>query len=260
MAKRRCAAPSDLEWSSARPGRFVQGDGEWLVSLAGPCIRGCPGVTFIARKTGGRWTTLGGDEQLVTESCVTVRGLADGLDRVACAGAAGPHQGSMAVFVDVRRYAKDASDDQLLYKEHGGECFFAEPPAKAEFDGDELSDLSPGDAGSDTALTVRLTVRRAECDRTVEDPEARATVRGEHVLRFVKRGNAVVPDARHRGAAWSGTGGGRGADRLRGSAGVKSVMMDPQRGDAMTDDFRTQLASKTDDELLEMLRDRESGD
>ncbi|MET0554479.1 MAG: hypothetical protein ABW221_15650 [Vicinamibacteria bacterium] len=28
----------------------------------------------------------------------------------------------------------------------------------------------------------------------------------------------------------------------------------------MTDDFRTQLASKTDEELLEMLRDRESGD
>ena len=28
----------------------------------------------------------------------------------------------------------------------------------------------------------------------------------------------------------------------------------------MTDDFRTQLASKTDDELLEMLRDRESGE
>ena len=195
VAKRRCAAPSDLEWSSARPGRFVQGDGEWLVSLAGPCIRGCPGVTFIARRTGGRWTTVGGDEQLVTESCVTVRGFADGLDRVACAGAAGPHQGSMAVFVDVRRYAEDASDDRLLYKEHGGECFFAEPPATAEFDDDELSALSPGDAGSDTALTVRLTVRRAECDRSVENPEARATVRGEHVLRFVKRGNEVVPDA-----------------------------------------------------------------
>src|SRR5688572_20832176 len=32
------------------------------------------------------------------------------------------------------------------------------------------------------------------------------------------------------------------------------------RGDAMTDELRTQLESKSDDELIEMLRDRESGD
>ena len=193
-AKQRCAPPSDLVWSTARSGRFVAGDGEWLVSLAGPCIGGCPGVTYVARKTGGRWTQLASDERLVTGACVTVRGLTDGWDRVACLGSAGPHQGFMAEWLDLRSYAKDAQERQLLFKEHGGECFLAEPPAKAEYDGDELSSLRPGEEGSDTALTVRLTVRRAGCDRTVDDPGARATVRGEHVLRFVRRGTDVVQD------------------------------------------------------------------
>lgn len=194
LSKQRCAAPSDLVWSSARTGRFVEGPGEWLVSLGGPCIGGCPGVTFVARKAAGRWTKLAADENLVTDGCVTVHGLADGWDRVACLGAAGPNQGFMAEWLELRTYADDLPARQLLYKEHGGECFLAEPPAKAEYDGDDLSDLSAGAAGSDVALTIRLTVRRAACDRTVEDPEKRATVRGEHVLRFVKRGNDVVLD------------------------------------------------------------------
>jgi hypothetical protein len=200
VAKERCAPPSDLVWSTARPGRFVQGDGEWLVSLAGPCIGGCPGVTFVARKQGGRWVQVPGDadeptdERLVTDACVTVHGLADGWDRIACHVSAGPHQGFMAEILELRTYAKGVPERQLLFKEHGGECSLPGPSAKAEYDGDELSDLTGSQAGSDVALTVRLTVRRAQCVPGADDDDARATVRGQHVLRFVRRGNDVVQD------------------------------------------------------------------
>jgi hypothetical protein len=194
VAKQKCTAPSELEWSSARRGRFVERDGEWLVSLASPCIGGCSGVTFVARRAAGGWTKLYQEEGLVSDGCVPVRGLADGYERVACVGSAGPHMGGMAEWLAVDGYADEGSRVQVLYKDQGAECLFAEPPAKAEYDGDDLSDLTAGEAGSDVAFTIRLTVRRAECDQTVEDPESLATVRGEHVLRFVKRGNAVVPD------------------------------------------------------------------
>jgi hypothetical protein len=179
----------------------VKGDGEWLVSLAGPCIGGCPGVTFVARQQGGRWVQVaadpGGpiDERLVTDACVTVRGLADGWDRIACRVSAGPHQGFMTELLELRAYAKDVPERQLLFKEHGGECTLGDPAARVEYDGDVLSGLSAGEAGSDTALTVTLTVRRARCAPGVEDPEAQATVRATHVLRFVRRGNDVVLDA-----------------------------------------------------------------
>lgn len=194
VAKRKCAAPSELEWSSARRGRFVERDGEWLVSLASPCIRGCSGVTFVARRAAGTWTKLYQEEGLVSGDCVSVRGLADGFERVACVASAGPHMGGMAEWLVVDGYADEGSSVQVLYKDQGAECLFAEPPAKAEYDGDDLSDLTAGEAASDVAFTIRLTVRRAECDQTVEDPESLATVRGEHVLRFLKRGSAVVPD------------------------------------------------------------------
>ena len=71
VAKRKCGAPSELEWSSARRGRFVERDGEWLVSLASPCIGGCSGLTFVARRTAGRWTKLYQDEGLVTDGSRT---------------------------------------------------------------------------------------------------------------------------------------------------------------------------------------------
>jgi hypothetical protein len=199
VAKRKCGAPSELEWSSARRGRFVERDGEWLVSLAAPCIGGCTGVTIVARKQAGQWTKLLLEDGLVTGSCLTIHGFADGWDRIACQEAAGPHFGAMAEWVDLRGYANEGSSAQILYKDHGGECFLAEPPAKAEYDGDDLSDLTAGEAGSDVAFTIRLAVLRAECDQTVEDPQDLETVGGEYVLRFVKRGNAVVPDEPTRG-------------------------------------------------------------
>lgn len=197
-AKQRCAPPSDLVWSTARPGRFVAGDGEWLVSLAGPCIGGCPGVTFVARQQAGRWVRVFDepDERLVTDACVTVRGLADGWDRVACLVGAGPNQGFMTELLELRAWAKGVPERQLLFKEHGGECTLGDPSARVEYDGDELSHLAAGAAGTDTALTVRLTVKRARCAASRDDdPEKRATVRGTHTLRFVRRGNDVVQDA-----------------------------------------------------------------
>ncbi len=201
VAKQRCAAPSELEWSSARRGRFVERDGEWLVSHAAPCIGGCSGLTFVARRAAGTWTKLYQEEGLVSHQCVSVRGLADGFERVACVGSAGPHMGGMAEWLAVDGYADEGSRVQVLYKDQGAECLFVEPPAKAEYDGDDLSDLQAGAAGSDAAFTIRLTVRRAECDQTVEDPERLAIVRAEHVLRFVRRGNAVVPDDATRALA-----------------------------------------------------------
>ncbi|MET0554480.1 MAG: hypothetical protein ABW221_15655 [Vicinamibacteria bacterium] len=200
VARQRCAPPSDLVWSTARPGRFVKGDGEWLVSLAGPCIGGCPGVTFVARRQGDGWVQVAADpdgpidERLVTDDCVTVRGLADGWDRVACRVAAGPHQGFMTELVELRTYAKGVPERQLLFKEHGGECTLGDPSARVEYDGDVLSRLSAGPPGSNVALTVQLTVKRARCTPGAEDPEKQATVRSTHVLRFVKRGNDVVQD------------------------------------------------------------------
>lgn len=194
VPNRKCGAPSELAWSSARRGRFVEGDGEWLVSLAAPCIGGCTGVTAVARKQSGRWTKLLLEDGLVTDGCLTVSGLADGWDRIACQESAGPHFGAMAEWVVLNGYADGGASTQLLFKDHGGECWLADPPAKAEYDGDHLSELVPGDEGSDVAFTIRLTVRRAECDRTADDPEDLVTVRGEYTLRFVKRGNTVVPD------------------------------------------------------------------
>lgn len=196
-AKQRCAPPSDLVWSSARPGRFVAGDGEWLVSLAGPCIGGCPGVTFVARKQSGRWVRVFDepDERLVTDECVTVRGLADGWDRVACLVGAGPNQGFMTDLLELRAWAKGVSERQLLFKEHGGECTLGDPSKRVEYDGDELSRLAPGPADTDTALTVQLSVTRARCAASLDDdPGKRATVRSTHTLRFVRRGNDVVQD------------------------------------------------------------------
>jgi len=194
VAKRKCGAPSELEWSSARRGRFVERDGEWLVSLASPCIGGCSGLTFVARRTAGRWTKLYQDEGLVTDGCVTVR-LADGRDRVACMGSAGPHMGFMTEWLELSGFYEGAPQRRLLMRDLGGECWLPERAEKAEYVGDSLDDLSGGEAASETAVTVRLTVSRADCDPAVEDPGKTAVTKGTFTLRFVKRGNDVAPDA-----------------------------------------------------------------
>jgi hypothetical protein len=193
VAKQKCAAPSELEWSSARRGRFVEREGEWLVSLASPCMGGCSGVTFVARRTGGRWTKLYQDAGLVTDGCVTVR-LADGRDRVACTSSAGPHQGFMTEWLELSGFYEDAPQRYLLMRDMGGECWLPEGAEPAEYVGDSLDALAGGGPASDTALTVRLTVRRAVCDPAVEFPEKTAETQGTFTLRFVKRGNDVVPD------------------------------------------------------------------
>jgi hypothetical protein len=193
VAKQKCGAPSELEWACARRGRFVERDGEWLVSLASPCIGGCSGVTFVARRTAGRWTRLYQDGGLVTDDCVTVR-LADGRDRVACTGATGPHQGFMTEWLELSAFYEGAPRRYLLTRDMGGECWLPENGEKAEYVGDSLGALAGGTAASETALTVPLTVRRAGCDRAVEYPQKTAVTQGTFTLRFVKRGNDVVPD------------------------------------------------------------------
>jgi hypothetical protein len=193
VATRKCGKASELEWSSARRGRFVEGDGEWLVSLASPCLGGCSGLTFVARRAAGGWTKLYQDEGLVTDGCVTVR-LADGRDRVACISAAGPHQGFMTEWLGLSAFAEGAPQRYLLMRDMGGECWLPEGAEKAEYVDDSLGDLAGAAATSETALTVRLTVRRAFCDPAVEHPEKTALTKGIFTLRFVKRGNDVVPD------------------------------------------------------------------
>lgn len=193
VAAQRCSAPSELTWSSLHTGNFVEGEGEWLVSLAGPCIGGCPGVSFVARKTAQGWRRLHEDADLVTDECAVVR-LADGRDRVACLGAAGPNQGFMTQWLVLREYGGKGAVTQLLHKESGGECSLAATP-DAEYDGDELSGLAAGRGGSDALLTVKLTVRRAPCTAGDDSPEAQASIRGTHVLRFVQRGGELVPEA-----------------------------------------------------------------
>lgn len=193
-AMQRCAAPSELTWSSARQGKFVQGEGEWLVSLAGPCIGGCPGVTFVARNMPDGWSKLHEDADLVTDECAVVR-LADGRDHVACLGGAGPHQGYMTQWLELRGYGANSATRQLLRKENGGECTLGTAAASNEYDGDELTKLAAGNPGTGAALTVQLIVRRVACTPGDEDHDAKATIRSKHELRFVQRGADLVPDA-----------------------------------------------------------------
>lgn len=194
VAERTCAAPSSNRWTAVRPGRFAEGDGEWLVSLEEPCLGHCRGTTFAARRTTDGWRSVGREDDVVSDECLTLRGP-DGWDRVACLETEGPKQGFLAHSLRVLSLRPGVPSRTLLEKDHGGECWLAEPPEKAEFDDDGLSDLAPGEPGSDTVLTLRLAVVRGECDREVEDPQETATVRGTHTLRFVRSGDDVVPDA-----------------------------------------------------------------
>lgn len=186
---------SELRWSSARRGRFVADDGEWLVSLQSGCLHGCRGTTAILKRAGQGWQVLHEDETLVTDDCAVLR-APDGFDRVACLVGGGPLQGFMTEALLVSSFVAGRSRGQrLLDKEHGAECYLARSPTPAEHDLDRLSMLTaPRDAGRG-ALTVRLQVRRLGCEVETDDPDALAQVKAEHVLRFVWRGEVLAPDA-----------------------------------------------------------------
>ena len=118
---------------------------------------------FVLKKQGGRWERLQGVEADVGSECVQIRGMADGFDRLACLGFAGPNQGYMSEAVEVLAFAQgQVKSQRLLGRDHGGECDAAFPPKKAEYVGDSLSNLSAADPASETAFTIMLEVRRLE--------------------------------------------------------------------------------------------------
>lgn len=183
---------SELRWASARRGRFVAAEGEWLVSLQGGCEQGCRGSTAILQREGQGWQVLHQEDTLVTDECVVLR-APDGFDHVACLAGSGPFQGFMIDALEVSAFATGRSQ-RLLYKEHGGECYLAQPPTPAEHDRDRLSGLSTSDSTSGAALSVRLQVRRLGCEVQTDDVDSLAQVRAEHVLSFVWRGQELAPD------------------------------------------------------------------
>lgn len=191
-ADRTCGKPWENHWTSVRSGRFFQGDGEWLVSLEQFCLGRCRGTTFAAVRASDGWRQIARQDDLVTDDCLTLKGD-DGWDRVACLTTEGPRQGSEAHALRIVSFRSSTPSLTLMEKVHGHECELAEPPEKAEFDADRLYDLTAGEAGSDTVLTVQLTVQRAQCDRDTDVPDAQDL--GTHLLRFVRSGGNVVPDA-----------------------------------------------------------------
>lgn len=200
---------TELRWSAALQGRWRERDQEWLVSLSGMCISGCPKMSYVLTRKDGRWVKEAESEGGISGGCIRIQGFTDGLDRAACTDVAGPNQGFMMEWLDVQSFAKDAESAlQLAYTEQGGECFFAQPPETAEYRDDHIFDLTPGDPKSEIAFTAVLELRRLEkCDSTIEDPEKRATVKARHKLKFLRRGNAVVADTATKAildqAGWS---------------------------------------------------------
>ena len=185
---------SELRWSSARRGRFVAADGEWLVSLQSGCLHGCRGTTYALKRVGGGWQVLHEDEILVTDECRVVR-APDGFDRVACLVGGGPFQGFMTEALLVSSFVAGQSRFQrLLYKEHGGECYLAQRPTPPEHNLDTLSMATAPASPSGVALQVRLRVRRLGCEVETDEPDSLAQVKAEHALRFVWRGDELVPD------------------------------------------------------------------
>jgi hypothetical protein len=186
---------SELRWSSARRGRFVAADGEWLVSLQSGCLHGCRGMTYILKRASQGWQVLHEEETLVKEACAVLR-APDGFDRVACLVGGGPLQGLVTEALLVSSFVAGRSRFQrLLDKEHGSECYLARRPPPAEHDLDTLSMLTAPRSAAGAALTVRLQVRRLGCEVETDDPDSLAQVKAEHVLRFVWRGDELVPDA-----------------------------------------------------------------
>jgi hypothetical protein len=187
---------SELRWENAIPGHWVANQHEWLITLYGFCHLGCLGRTFIVNKNTNQWLKIAETDGRVHQECVRLQRRADEFDRMVCPGVVGPHQGFMTEWVEVfSLYDGKFSSRKLLYKEQGGECFNAHPPAKAEYQGDILSELKAGERDSEIAFTIHLQVRRLEnCDDSIEDPDKLAKVKGEHLLKFLKHEKGIVPD------------------------------------------------------------------
>jgi hypothetical protein len=187
---------SELRWETAMPGHWVADEDQWLITLYGFCHLGCLGRTFIVNKKANQWVKVAETDGRVHQECVRLQRSLDELDRIVCPGVVGPHQGFMSEWVEVFSLSDGKfSSQKLLYKEQGGECFAAHPPAKAEYQGDILSDLSVSAADSEIAFTMHLQVRRLEnCNSSIEDPDKLAKVKGEYLLKFLKREKRIVPD------------------------------------------------------------------
>jgi hypothetical protein len=185
----------ELRWETALLGRWVANEDQWLITLYGYCHQGCLGRTFIVNKKANQWVKIAQADGRVHVGCVRLQRGADGIDRMVCPGVF-LHEDIKSEWVEVfSLYDGKFSSNKLLYKEQGGKCFSTHPPAKAEYQGDILSDLKAGEPDSEVAFTIQLQVRRLEnCDSSIEDPDNLAKVKGEYLLKFLKRENRIVPD------------------------------------------------------------------
>jgi hypothetical protein len=186
---------SEMRWETAIPGRWVANEHEWLITLHGFCHRGCLGRTFIVNKQANQWVKIAETDGRVHLECIRLQRSAAELDRVVCPGV-WPHDGSIIEWIEVFSFDDNKfSSRKLLYKEQEGECVIAIPPDKVEYQGDILSELKAGEPDSEIAFTMRLQVRRLEnCDSSIEDPDKLAKVKGEYLLKFLKREKEIVPD------------------------------------------------------------------
>jgi hypothetical protein len=187
--------PWEERWESAYQGRFVARPDEWIVSTRGSCTGPyCPASAYVVRKVGGTWRRTHEIEldQPLPEDCLRFGGMPDGLDRLACVGSGGLHQGFLSLRLAVMSFAGgEQTAAALMQKDLGGECFLV-PPAKEMKDDDLTLQRAGGEPR--TAFTVRLEVRRAPCDTARDEGNGPIVVKASHVLRFVRRGNDVVPD------------------------------------------------------------------
>lgn len=184
----------EQRWVSARRGRFVAQPDEWLVSLSRTCVeRVCPAEVHVVRRIKGSWRSTHeiGTAALLSEDCVQFGGLPDGLDRLACLDATGPNQGFMSQRLAVLSFAGGTlKNEPLMQKDQNGECYLS-PPLK-EYQDDVLT-IQPGN-DAQTAFSARLQVRRAPCDPASAESHGPVAAKAEHTLRFVRSGEAVVPD------------------------------------------------------------------
>jgi hypothetical protein len=186
---------TELRWLSAHHGRFVAGPDEWLVSLQGQCVKGCAGATFVVQHSGPGWKKLAETEGRIGDNCAVVSGLADGFDRIACADRASETGGGSLYWLDVRSLiAGKVSDERLMESAQGTECQDPDRAKDAELKGDRLEDVKETAAASDAAFTLVLHVRRRPCREAGTAGDDAAISKSRHLLTFVRRGSAVVPD------------------------------------------------------------------
>src|SRR5688572_11082308 len=190
--------PWEERWAGAHRGRFVARPGEWLVSLRRTCIGGfCPPHAHILRKVSGRWRVtheLQVDKG-IDEQCLQLGGMADGFDRLVCLDWTGPNQGFMFGRLSLRSFEGGTeTTTPLMTKEQGGECFLARPDLPEQQD-DRLTLERATRSYPGTAFTAILQIRRGPCDPNARDKDVVVTEKATHVLRFLRRGNTVAPDA-----------------------------------------------------------------